>query len=132
MEKAIYSALAEDVTVAGRSRAYQAARDYAEKYDQQYGTGLIPISAPLVAHIAELWLERYGNQTEPIIVNKLIHLEVYFATKLTSRFDTTIVLTISLPSSLDCTRSLASAASFIASSDTSAGTTTRAISLPFN
>lgn len=57
---------------------------------------------------------------------------IYFATKLTNRFDTTIVLTTSLPSSLDCTRSLASAASFIASSETSAGTTTRAINLPFN
>jgi hypothetical protein len=56
----------------------------------------------------------------------------YFATRLTSRFDTTIVLTISRPSSFACTRSLDSAASFIASSETSAGTTTRATSLPFN
>jgi len=63
VEKAIYCALAEDVTVAGHW-AYQAARDYAEKYDPHYGTGLIPISAPLVAHIAEFWLVRYGNQTE--------------------------------------------------------------------
>jgi hypothetical protein len=61
VEKAIYCALAEDATVAGHW-AYQAARDYAEKYDPHYGTGLIPISAPLVAHIAEFWLERYGNQ----------------------------------------------------------------------
>lgn len=62
MEKAIYCALAEDATVAGHW-AYQAARDYAEKYDPHYGTGLIPLSAPLVAHIAKFWLERYSDQT---------------------------------------------------------------------
>src|SRR5262245_20252713 len=71
-----------------------------------------------------------------VSVNTLIRLEgfqaIYFATKLTSLFDTMIVLTTSLPSNLACTRSLASAASFIASSETSAGTTTRAINLPFN
>ena len=61
VEKAIYCALAEDLTVAGHW-AYQAARDYAEKYNPHYRTGLIPISAPLVAQIAELWLERYGDQ----------------------------------------------------------------------
>jgi len=61
VEKAIYCALADDATVAGHW-AYQAARDYAEKYDPHYGTGLIPISAPLVAQIAEFWLAHYGNQ----------------------------------------------------------------------
>jgi hypothetical protein len=61
VEQAIYCALSQDATVAGYW-AYQAARDYAEKYDPQYGTGLIPISAPLVAQIAEFWQERYGDQ----------------------------------------------------------------------
>ncbi len=61
VEKAIYCALAEDTTVAAHW-AYQAARDYAEKYDPHYGTGLIPESAPLVAHIAEFWLAHYGDQ----------------------------------------------------------------------
>jgi hypothetical protein len=61
VEKAIYCALADDATVAG-FWAYQAARDYAEKYNPHYGTGLIPESAPLVAHIAEFWLARYGDQ----------------------------------------------------------------------
>ena len=61
VEKAIYCALADDVTVAGHW-AYQAARDYAEKYNPHYGTGLIPESAPLVAHIAEFWLAHYGDQ----------------------------------------------------------------------
>ncbi len=61
VEKAIYCALAYDATVAGHW-AYQAARDYAEQYSPHYGTGLIPESAPLVAHIAEFWLEQYGDQ----------------------------------------------------------------------
>jgi hypothetical protein len=61
VETAIYCALADDVTVAGHW-AYQAARDYAEQYNPHYGTGLIPESAPLVAHIAEFWQERYGDQ----------------------------------------------------------------------
>ncbi|MCI0524025.1 MAG: hypothetical protein L0Y75_02080 [Acidobacteria bacterium] len=42
----------------------------------------------------------------------------YFATTLTSRFETTMVLTIYLLSSFAFTRSLASAASFIVSSET--------------
>jgi len=61
VEKALYCALAEDATVAGHW-AYQAARDYAEKYDPHYGTGLIPISAPLVAHIAEFWQAQYSDK----------------------------------------------------------------------
>ena len=40
--------------------AYQAARDYAEKYDPHYGTGLIPKSAPLVQDIVKFWCEYYG------------------------------------------------------------------------
>lgn len=60
VEKAIYCALAEEVTVAAHW-AYQAARDYAEQYDPHYGTGLIPESAPLVAHIAKFWMDRYSG-----------------------------------------------------------------------
>jgi hypothetical protein len=40
--------------------AYQTARDYAERYSSKYGTGLIPISAPLVQDIAEFWPQFYG------------------------------------------------------------------------
>ena len=40
--------------------AYQAAKDYAERYDAQYGTGLIPSSAPMVEEIAEFWRKYYG------------------------------------------------------------------------
>ena len=40
--------------------AYQAAKDYAERYDSRYGTGLIPISAPMVEEIAEFWRKYYG------------------------------------------------------------------------
>jgi hypothetical protein len=40
--------------------AYHAARDYAERYDPHYGTGLIPESAPLVKAIVRFWCEYYG------------------------------------------------------------------------
>ena len=40
--------------------AYQAARDYAERYDPHTGTGLIPESAPLVQAIVEFWCAYYG------------------------------------------------------------------------
>ena len=39
---------------------YQAARDYAERYDSRYGTGLIPDSAPMVQEIADFWRDYYG------------------------------------------------------------------------
>jgi hypothetical protein len=35
--------------------AYQVARDYAQRYDSHYGTGLIPKSAPMVEEIAAFW-----------------------------------------------------------------------------
>lgn len=41
--------------------AYQAARDYAERYDPRYGAGLIPASAPLVEDIAEFWRREYSG-----------------------------------------------------------------------
>jgi hypothetical protein len=40
--------------------AYQAAKDYAERYDTRYGSGLIPNSAPMVDEIAEFWRDYYG------------------------------------------------------------------------
>ena len=40
--------------------AYQAARDYAERYDPRYGTGLIPSSAPLMEDIARFWRGHFG------------------------------------------------------------------------
>lgn len=35
--------------------AYAMARDFAERYDARYGTGLIPDSAPFVREITEFW-----------------------------------------------------------------------------
>ncbi len=42
------------------NRAYHLARDYTERYDPRYGTGLIPESAPLVMDIVDLWYEYYS------------------------------------------------------------------------
>ena len=39
---------------------YQAARDYAERYDPRHGTGLIPSSAPMMQEIADFWRDFYG------------------------------------------------------------------------
>jgi hypothetical protein len=39
--------------------AFQAAKDYAERYNPRYGTGLIPSSAPMVEEIAEFWRTFY-------------------------------------------------------------------------
>jgi hypothetical protein len=39
---------------------YQAARDYAERYDSRHGTGLIPSSAPMMREIADFWRGYYG------------------------------------------------------------------------
>jgi hypothetical protein len=39
---------------------YQAARDYAERYDSRHGTGLIPSSAPMMQEIADFWRDHYG------------------------------------------------------------------------
>jgi uncharacterized protein YpuA (DUF1002 family) len=40
--------------------AYQAAKDYAERYEARYGTGLIPSSAPMVEEIAGFWRKYHG------------------------------------------------------------------------
>ena len=42
------------------SWAYHMARDYTERYDPRYGTGLIPESAPLVMDIVGFWCEYYS------------------------------------------------------------------------
>jgi DNA-binding MarR family transcriptional regulator len=46
--------------------AYQAARDYAERYDPDHGTGLIPKSAPLVQDIADFWMQEFGLDAQSI------------------------------------------------------------------
>jgi hypothetical protein len=38
---------------------YLLAREYAERYDSPYGTGLIPQSAPMLEEIAEFWSKYY-------------------------------------------------------------------------
>jgi hypothetical protein len=40
--------------------AYQAAKDYAERYDSRYRSGLIPSSAPMVEEIAGFWRKYFG------------------------------------------------------------------------
>jgi len=42
------------------SQSYHLARDYAERYDPRYGTGLIPESAPLVMDIVDFWCDYYS------------------------------------------------------------------------
>jgi hypothetical protein len=39
---------------------YQAARDYAERYDPRHGTELIPSSAPMMQEIADFWRDFFG------------------------------------------------------------------------
>lgn len=41
---------------------YQATRDYCERYDPRYGTGLIPESAPMVEEIAGFWRKDHGSR----------------------------------------------------------------------
>ena len=38
---------------------YRIARQYAERYDGRYGTGLIPASAPMVEDIADFWCQHH-------------------------------------------------------------------------
>lgn len=42
--------------------AYKLAREYTELYKPQYGTGLIPESAPKLLEIAEFWCQYYFGQ----------------------------------------------------------------------
>jgi hypothetical protein len=57
VENALKSILREDEAPVW---LYQAARDYAERYDSRYGTGLIPASAPMMQEIADFWRDYYG------------------------------------------------------------------------
>ena len=43
--------------------AYLLAREYAERYDSKYGTGLLPQSAPMVEEIADFWCKYYCGHT---------------------------------------------------------------------
>jgi hypothetical protein len=36
---------------------YRIAREYSERYNPRYGTGLIPESAPMVEDIADFWCQ---------------------------------------------------------------------------
>ena len=40
--------------------AYHASKDYVVRFDAQYGSGLIPSSAPMVEEIVEFWRKHYG------------------------------------------------------------------------
>src|SRR5262249_36162956 len=42
---------------------YHLARQYAERYDPRYGTGLIPESAPLVEDIADFWCQYHVGKS---------------------------------------------------------------------
>lgn len=48
-------------------QAYRLARNYAERYDPRYGTGLIPESAPLVMDIVDFWCEYYSIDRDDIV-----------------------------------------------------------------
>ena len=57
VEKALKSILREHEAP---TWLYQAARDYAERYDSRHGTGLIPSSAPMMQEIADFWRQHHG------------------------------------------------------------------------
>jgi hypothetical protein len=42
---------------------YRLTRQYTERYDPRYGTGLIPESAPLVEDIADFWCQYHFGQS---------------------------------------------------------------------
>ena len=44
---------------ASSALGYQLARQYAERYNSRYGTGLIPASAPMMEDIAEFWGQHF-------------------------------------------------------------------------
>jgi hypothetical protein len=43
--------------------AYKLAREYVERYDPSYGTGLIPESVPMLLEVAEFWCHYYFGQS---------------------------------------------------------------------
>lgn len=56
VEMALSSLLQPD---ASANWGYRIAREYAERYNPRYGTGLIPESAPMVEDIADFWCQYY-------------------------------------------------------------------------
>ena len=44
--------------------AYQAARDYTERYDSKYATGLVPASRPFVKDIVDFWMAEVGIEQD--------------------------------------------------------------------
>jgi hypothetical protein len=47
---------------------YQAARQYAERYNPRYGPGLIPESAPAVEHIVAYWARyHFGRDAKKVL-----------------------------------------------------------------
>ena len=46
---------------------YQMARDYAERYDSRYSSGLVPKSASLVQDMVDFWVEFYGLNLATIL-----------------------------------------------------------------
>jgi hypothetical protein len=49
-----------EINYSAPSQAYHLARDHSQRYDQRYGTGLIPESAPLVMDIVDFWCDYYS------------------------------------------------------------------------
>jgi hypothetical protein len=62
IEKAIQCSLSYDTPTAA-FWAYQMARDYAEKYDPSYGTGLIPESTAFLEDIVDFWCIYYFGKS---------------------------------------------------------------------
>jgi hypothetical protein len=54
VEMALSSLLQPD---ASADWGYRIAREYAERYNSRYGTGLVPESAPMVEDIADFWCQ---------------------------------------------------------------------------
>ncbi|MEM9002363.1 MAG: hypothetical protein AAGE59_02430 [Cyanobacteria bacterium P01_F01_bin.86] len=59
IEKALYGILQSSES---SHWGYQIAREYAERYNSSYGTGLIPESAPMVEDIADFWCQYHFGQ----------------------------------------------------------------------
>ncbi len=45
--------------------AYETAKDYTERYNSRYGTGLIPDSLPMLDDTVRFWIERSQTATSP-------------------------------------------------------------------
>ena len=43
--------------------AYKLAREYVERYEPSYGSGLIPESVPMLLEVAEFWCQHYFGQS---------------------------------------------------------------------